>query len=91
MSSNFYINFPAPLRAQIIALSQTVIARASICALTKVRALFWASAAASTAGLLLAIWALLPHGGHTNVSHESAVKAAVTTPAPAESAGATGK
>lgn len=82
---------PHHLLAQAITLIQIGIALASICALTKVRALFWASAAASTAGLLLAIWALLPRAGHTNVRHESAVKAAVTTPAHAESAAATGK
>ena len=52
---------PHHVLAQAITLIQIGIALASICALTKVRALFWASAGASLAGLLLAIWAWLPH------------------------------
>jgi hypothetical protein len=55
---------PHHVLAQAITLIQIGIALASICALTKVRALFWASAGASFAGLLLAIWAWIPHGGH---------------------------
>lgn len=55
---------PHHVLAQAITLIQIGIALASICALTKVRALFWASAGASAAGLLLAVWAWLPHGGH---------------------------
>ena len=52
---------PHHVLAQAITLIQIGIALASICALTKVRALFWASAGASFAGLLLAIWAWIPH------------------------------
>jgi len=55
---------PHHVLAQAITLIQIGIALASICALTKVRALFWASAGASLAGLLLAIWAWLPHADH---------------------------
>ena len=55
---------PHHVLAQAITLIQIGIALASICALTKVRALFWASAGASLAGLLLALWAWLPHGDH---------------------------
>jgi hypothetical protein len=57
---------PHHVLAQAITLIQIGIALASICALTKVRALFWASAGASFAGLLLAIWAWIPHGGHAD-------------------------
>lgn len=54
---------PHHVLAQAITLIQIGIALASICALTKVRALFWASVGASVAGLLLAAWAWIPHGG----------------------------
>jgi hypothetical protein len=69
---------PHHVLAQAITLIQIGIALASICALTKVRALFWASAAASTAGLLLAIWAWLPHGGHAAPGQANAAPAAET-------------
>lgn len=52
---------PHHVLAQAITLIQVGIALASICALTKVRALFWASAGASLAGIALAAWAWLPH------------------------------
>lgn len=55
---------PHHVLAQAITLIQISIALASICALTKVRALFWASAAAATLGILLAAWAFLPGGNH---------------------------
>jgi FtsZ-binding cell division protein ZapB len=55
---------PHHVLAQAITLIQISIALASICALTKVRALFWASAAAATLGILLAAWAFLSGGNH---------------------------
>jgi len=55
---------PHHVLAQAITLIQIGIALASICALTKVRALFWASLGASLAGLVIAVWAWIPHGGH---------------------------
>lgn len=78
---------PHHVLAQAITLIQIGIALASICALTKVRALFWASAGASFAGLLLAIWAWIPHGGHA----EGAAPHAAEPPARAEPANAHGK
>ncbi|MEI7652187.1 MAG: DUF4337 domain-containing protein [Verrucomicrobiota bacterium] len=52
---------PHHMLAQAITFIQVGIALASICALTKVKALFWASATASAIGILLALSTLFPH------------------------------
>jgi uncharacterized protein YoxC len=65
---------PHHMLAQAITFIQVGIALASICALTKVKALFWASATASAIGILLALSTLLPHSD----GHPSGI-----TPAPA--------
>jgi hypothetical protein len=57
---------PHHLLAQAITLIQISIALASICALTKVRALFWTSATTATLGILLAAWAFIPEHTHQN-------------------------
>lgn len=80
---------PHHVLAQAITLIQIGIALASICALTKVRALFWASLSASLAGLVLAIWAWLPHGGHASghASEETPPPASAEHAAPAHAPG----
>lgn len=54
---------PHHVLAQAITLIQIGIALASICALTKVRALFWGSLLVSVAGIILAAWSFFPHHG----------------------------
>lgn len=67
---------PHHILAQAITLIQISIALASICALTKVRGLFWASAITATLGILLAAWAFLPHhsSNHTHVAKEKLIE-----------------
>jgi hypothetical protein len=54
--------------AKAITFIQIGIALASICALTRVKALFWASATTSAIGILLALSTLLPASRHEEAS-----------------------
>jgi hypothetical protein len=69
---------PHHVLAQAITLIQIGIALASICALTKVRALFWASLGASVAGLVIAVWAWIPHGAHETTKATPGTSAAAS-------------